>query len=359
MVIDMKNRFVFLTVCCLIFLGISACGGINENTEVVLTTGFQKDEVFRIESASAMLNEVMVYLTNTQNQYETVYGDNIWDKEFPEGSLKNRVKETVLAKIAQIKTMTLLAGNYGIALSEEEELIVQAAAKEYYKSLNQTEIETMQVTEELIAQLYREYALADKVYQYIIKDVNPEISDDEARSIIVSPIFLGTYSLDQEGNKIPFEENEKNEVYSTAVTLKKQLDEGEAFSTYMQLYSEDSVRSLTIGKFSADNGQVEQEVVDAAFLLGNGEISDVIETSNGFYILQCVSTFDLEETNRNKIVILEQRKKEAFSQEYDTFVASIKKNLNEKLWEELNFIHDEQVTTASFFDVFDRYFIVE
>lgn len=38
--------------------------------------------------------------------------------------------------------------------------------------------------------LYREYAMADKVYQLIIQDINPEISDDEARKITVQQIFL-------------------------------------------------------------------------------------------------------------------------------------------------------------------------
>lgn len=354
----MKNKIVFLTICFLLFLGVSACGGINENTEVVLTTGFHKDEVFRIESASAMVNEVMVYLTNTQNQYEEVYGANIWDKQIQNVSLKERMKETVLAKIAQIKTMMLLAENYGIVLSEEEEATIQAAAKEYYGSLNETEIQTMNVTEETIAQLYREYALADQVYQYIIKDVNPEISDDEARSITVQPIFFRTYGVDKDGNKVAFDQDEMKQVLMRATEVKKLLNEGEDFVKLMQLYSEDTVRSLSIGKFSADTMRMDQALIDAAFLLGNGEISDIIETKDGYYILQCVSTFNLEETNANKIKILEQRKKEAFSLEYDSFVASIKKNLNEELWESIDFIQEDEVKTSSFFDVFDRYFVV-
>ncbi len=38
--------------------------------------------------------------------------------------------------------------------------------------------------------LYREYAMADKVYQLIIQDINPEISDDEARKITVQQILF-------------------------------------------------------------------------------------------------------------------------------------------------------------------------
>ena len=51
-------------------------------------------------------------------------------------------------------------------------------------------IEAMGATEEIVENLYREYAMADKVYQLIIQDINPEISDDEARKITVQQIFL-------------------------------------------------------------------------------------------------------------------------------------------------------------------------
>lgn len=43
--------------------------------------------------------------------------------------------------------------------------------------------------------MYREYALADKVYTFIIKDINPEVSDDEARTITVRQILIMTYSV--------------------------------------------------------------------------------------------------------------------------------------------------------------------
>ena len=64
----------------LIALCLVGCEGINRDTKIVLTTGFTKDEVFRIETASCYKKEVMVYLTNLQNQYEQVYGREIWQQ---------------------------------------------------------------------------------------------------------------------------------------------------------------------------------------------------------------------------------------------------------------------------------------
>ena len=135
----------------------TSCGK-GGNTKVVFTTGFGKDEVFRIDNASCSREEMMVYLTNTQNQYEKVYGAKIWNTSLNGVTLEENVKDTVLAKIAQIKTMNLLAEEKEITLDETEEETVARAAEEYFQSLNETEIEQMGVTIDTIRQLYREQA---------------------------------------------------------------------------------------------------------------------------------------------------------------------------------------------------------
>jgi foldase protein PrsA len=82
----------------------------------------------------------------------------------------------------------------------------------------------------------------------------------------------------------------------------------------------------------------------------------VIEGESGYHILKCISTFDRDETDANKLVIVEQRKDEVFGQEYNAFVDSLVRNLNEKLWEQITFIHDENVSTVNFFEVYGKYF---
>ena len=152
----------------------AGCGSEKEdaNTKVVLTTGFAKDEIFRIESISCTLPEIMVYLTNTQNQYERVYGPEIWQANVEGITLEQNIKDTALARIAQIKSMNLLAAEHGVELTAQEKGYAAAAAKEYYGSLNDTERELMGVSEELIERLYAEYGLANKVYHFIIRDIN-------------------------------------------------------------------------------------------------------------------------------------------------------------------------------------------
>ena len=348
-----KRRFAALfLVFCMLAPVLGGCGGKETDTKVILYTGFKKDEVFRIETMSCMLPEVMVYLTNTQDQYENAFGSQIWQTNLGDVSLEDNIKETVLAQLAQIKTMNLLAQRHGVQLDEEELALTEEAADTYYSSLNQTEREVMQVDREVIAQLYAEFALANKVYEYIIKDINPEISDDEARTITVQHILIRTYVQDGTGKKIEFSDKDKKEAYERAKEiLALAMEEGADFEELVLNYSEGDKGNYSFGK-----GETDPAFEEAAFNLEKGEISDIIETRYGYHIIKCINTFNREETDANKIKIVEKRKEEVFGQEYDAFVSTLTRTINQSLWDSISFSVHEEVTTCDFFDIYNQYF---
>lgn len=319
---------------CAVFLCIGFLTACNGDTKVVLTTGLKKNEVFRIGNLSCTLPEVMVYLTNMQNQYEDVFGEEIWNAKDNEGSLEQEAKKQILAELAQVKAMTLLAQQKEIVLDEKEEERAAAAGKEYYQSLNEEEAAALGVDEKTVVQMYREYALAKKVYQQIVENVNPEISDDEARTITVLQIRM----TDPE---------KAREVCSRA------QEEKTDFEALAENNSEDAVIRYSFGK-----GEVNEAIEAAAFNLGKDEVSDVIEADGSYYILKCISTFDEAQTQLNKVKIIEQRRNEAFQNEYNAFADSLTRQINEELWDSVTFIHDEKVKTSDFFEVYNTYFVV-
>lgn len=348
----LKKRLLFPVICLCLMLLFSGCGKLQEDTKIVLTTGFEEDEVFRIESMSCYLPEIMVYLTNVQNQYESVYGEQIWEKDLGGISLEESVKETVIAQIAQIKTMNLLAERHGVTLDEREEKLVQEAAEEYYASLSEAECQAMGVTKETICRLYGEYALAHKVYEYIIKDINPEISDDEARTITVQHILIKTYALDGTGKKIEYSESSKEDARKQAEEiLELARSEDSDFEELVLEYSEGEKESYSFGK-----GETEAAFEEAAFNLETGEISEIVETQYGYHIIKCINTFNREETDANKIKIVEKKREEVFGQEYDVFVSTLTRNLNMSLWEEVTLLKQEEITTCTFFEIYLKYF---
>ncbi len=347
------KKFVGVFLAAAVSMGsLSGCGDENSfGTKVVLTTGFHKDEVFRIETSTCSLPEIMVYLTNIQNRYESVYGTEIWETNVDGVTLEQNVKDIALAQIARIKTMNLMAKQFEVELSEEEKAQVENAADAYYGSLTDMEIERMGVSKDTVSKLYAEFALAEKVYQYTIKDINPEISDDEARTITVQHILIKTYALDGTGKKIAYTEQAKKDAYDRACEVYKLVEQGEDFDELVRRYSEDDKSTYSFGK-----GEMDEAFETAAFNLGKDEISDIVESEYGYHIIKCLNTFNKDETDANKVKIVDQRRAEAFGQEYDAYVETLTRNLNEELWDSVGFIHDENVKTMDFFEVYAQYF---
>ena len=125
--------------------------------------------------------------------------------------------------------------------------------------------------------------------------------------------------------------------------LGKAKEEGVDFETLAQAESEDQTVMQSFGK-----GEVSEALEKAAFNLGKDEIS--------YYILKCISTFDEAQTKANKEKIVKQRQSEAFDTEYTAFEQTLVRQLNEELWDSVTMIHQDDVKTSSFFEVYQMYF---
>ena len=83
--------------------------------------------------------------------------------------------------------------------------------------------------------------------------------------------------------------------------------------------------------------------------MDSGEISEIVETEYGYHIIKCVSTFDIEETQENKVRILKERKDKVFEETYNGYLPGLKKNLNKQLYESIEIVSDENIRTSDMF----------
>ena len=155
-----------------------------------------------------------------------------------------------------------------------------------------------------------------------------------------------------DGNLKPYSESSIQKAYEKACEVRAMAVDGEHdFTELASKYSDDSEITYSFGK-----GEAESAYEEAAFNLATDEVSQVVKCERGYYIIKCINTLDREETDANKLKIVEERKREVFGQEYDSFVNTLVRQLNDKLWDEITLITDEQVTTDNFFDVYAKYF---
>ena len=320
----------------------------------MLTTGFDKDEVFVVGTEKCTLPEMMIFLTNIQKTYENVFGEEIWNLSSDGLTFEDSVKNTALARLAQIKTMYLMAISRGISLDGRETENVKKATEEYWSSLTEEEILALGITEDTVENLYMQIALAQKAYEEIIKDISPEISDDEARYVKVRIIYMRTAYRNGD-SLIPYADAEFARVYNTLLDIRNGLTSGELdFETEAARYNEAGESVISFGK-----GTMDPKLEDEAFSLASGDISRIIETADGLYLMQCISTLDRSQTDANKILITEKLRDEAFESVYDEYLESLIRNLNTELWNSIELSSDPAIRTSNFFDICDKYFSEE
>ncbi|MCR4909535.1 MAG: peptidylprolyl isomerase [Lachnospiraceae bacterium] len=349
--ISNKIPAVFIIMTLLLCL-LSGCSRSSEETQIVLMSEFADNEIFRIDNLGCFVPEANVYMYTSEDQYTDAFGEEIWEKDLGGAKLSEELKDITLARLAQIKAMNLLASERGVWLDENDTASVEEAAERFLSSMDSATKEALGVDRESVERMYSEYALADKVYQNITSDVNPEISDDEARSITVKQILIKTCMTDSKGNRIEFSQVDKLKAHKKAREIRSMaVDDGVDFDTLAERYNEGEESQYTFGK-----GTMPEAFEEAAFDLATDEVSKLVETEYGYHVIKCISTFDREETEANKARIVRERKNEAFNKVYDAFIGSIHSNLNEELWDSLSFERSVAIDTTNFFDIYNDIF---
>jgi len=322
---------------------------------LVFTTDYQDDELFSVGDISGTATEMRVYYTNLQKEYEQRFGSDVWQRAGNAG-LADAVKANALARLSKVKVCSLMAKEQEIELSDLEEEAVLRAAQEYAASLNDADRAYLQIEPEQLQNMYRDYYMATKVYAAIVAKV-PEISDDEARTVTVQSILIRTWSEGENGERVAYTEDQKENARLRAEEIIREIRDGMTnmtgvtFDTYIARYNEDSVSQMTIGR-----GEVDPSLEEAAFDMEVGAISDVIETTDGYRIIKCISGFDRDQTDARKQTMEEQRRQQAFDDAYNTFLDSTEYYINQNVYQSIGLAEDPAVETGTFFEIYDEIF---
>lgn len=342
----MRRSVILATILIMVML-LAGCGDLSD-VRVVMSVGMSKDEVFRVDDMTCSRTEMLVYISNIAGEYVDVYGRDIFEASVEGETLGENVKQLALAKVSQVKVINLLALDRGVEPTEELLSVINEATDEYLESISEEELSRYQIDRDKIYDMYYEYGMSKLMYSTIIKDINPEISDDEARTITVEHILLKTFDIDENGNRVELDSFTKEEKKRLAEELVQRIEGGENFETLAAEYSEDENLTYAFGK-----GEMDAVFENAAFNLSGGEVSGVVETEFGYHIIKCISTFNREITDENKVKILKNRRDQAFRDIYDDFEENVSRELNDKIFDSLPDMKDERIGSKNFFDVFE------
>jgi foldase protein PrsA len=302
---------------------------------IALLTGCKADIPIVSEIAETKaytLPQSMIILATERNRYQTIYTSQIWGVDLPgdqnfETYLVDQVKEF----LQEMKMMNLLAENKGVTLTSGEKEEVRKASDEYFESLTKEDISYMKVTQEDVKTMYEQYYLSNKVVTELTKDMNLEISDSEAKVIVVDQIVL--------------KDKEQADHVLSLVTA-----QGADFSALAREYSSEETVERHIGR-----GEVSKPYEEAAFALLAEEISPVVEDKGKYYIIKCVNDYDETATQERKSGLYRTRKKEAFDQIYNKYKEEHPITFSNEIWKDVKFSKEDKTTTTNFFEIYKKH----
>lgn len=294
------------------------CTGCGE--QYVITTGFQEMELLRIDGSSCFLGEFLIYQNSLEQEYQNAFGEEIWQQAIGTQTMEERLRELSFSRLVKVKMMALLAKEQDITLDTLEEDLANSAGEDYYNSLSPETLEKLgNLQLEDIQRMFREYALAKKVYDAIAVEGTTEISDDAARVVQVKQIEL------------PFTtQEEKIKAQETAEEVYAQLLAGKSFDTAISEYSSSPEGNIIL---SIAKGQREAAVEQAVFQLSKDSLSMPVVGEQAVYLFYCVSAYDQQQVDVTKEQLMLDLKANAFQQVYEPFAREQEFLLQESLWQ--------------------------
>ena len=102
---------------------------------------------------------------------------------------------------------------------------------------------------------------------------------------------------------------------------------------------------MSTGTFSSDNTTLDEEVLNALEgLKSEGELSDVVETDNYYYVLRLDEITDADATEEHRQEIISQRQSDLYNEVLQGWKDEAEWVLKDKVWDKVTF--DNLFTTT-------------
>ena len=283
------------------------CGcGCNSDTPIVGTFfGLEDDQVFKVEKLICTKPEYMLQVLDTANRYKAGFGGTVdWkskvtkDKTLAE-YLMDKVEEDITVKY----TMSSMAKDKKVGLSDGEEEDIKAAAKQYYAGLTDAEKKFTGAKEKDVVSLYKNYKLADKVFDKVTEDQEVSVSDEETRAAKINYIRMGT------------DKHDKKYIDKWIKYARMNVKNGyQPFSREAKQFSDDDTYERIIYK-----NEAKKDFEKNVFNMKSGELSNIIQDGKDYYIIECIDNYLKKESADNKQRLIDKNKKEYFNKEYKEY----------------------------------------
>lgn len=286
------------------------------------------------------------YARYQQTQIETLYGSSMGGADMwrqPQGdgiTYENAMKESILDNLIMMHILETKQKEYAISLSEEEKAKITEATQEFLNANEEATKEVISANADTVERVLTLLTIETKMRTAMIADVDTEVADSEAAQKRMEYVHFAFSSTDEEGVTTVVEEDGKADFKATAEQFAKEAATVEDFAALAEEY-EQIIREET---FDSDSVRIEAALLTEVDALAEGEVSELVETEEGYYVARLASLLDREATDARKESIVLTRQNERYQELCEAWMEEADVQRDDRAWRSISFVR-QGVTT--------------
>ena len=315
--------------------------GCSSDTPIIGTLfGLEDNQVFKVDKLICTKPEYMLQVLNTANKYKAGFGGTVdWNAKVTKVKTLNQyIMDQVKEDISVKYTMAAMAKEKQVTLSSGEEEAIKNAASEYYSGLTDAEKKYTGAKEKDVVKLYKNYKLADKVFDKVTEEQEVSVSDEETRAAKINYIRMSSdkHDMDYINKWMKY----------ARMNIKNNY---QPFSREARQFSDDDTFVKIIYKNNA-----KKDYEKKVFNMESGELSNIIQDGKDYYIIRCVDNYLKKESLENKQKLIEKNKKEYFNKEYKAYLDDVDTDFNSSSIEDVELPTSNEYTHYDLISIYEK-----
>lgn len=265
----------------------------------------------------------------TDALYRSILGEDVWAQDlYGNGStMEDSVKADVMENLHDMYTLKAHMAEYNVALTSEDTQAIKTAASAFISANSSAVLKEIGADQEVVEELLTLHTIQAKVRDAIMDTADSNVSDEEANMRKYTMLSFSTSgSYDEANNYVELTEEEIAAVGEEAQAVYAEITEPSDIEAVAEAHD----MNATSATYAADNTSLSEEIKSALDALHEGEMSELISTESGYYILRLDAETDEEATETNRQTIISKRQNEVYEEVMTAWQENDGWKINEK-----------------------------
>lgn len=287
-----------------------------------------------VNDTKVTYSEAMVYVNMIHDKYEPSLTEYIWDfKVDGDKTFEDLAKEEIINQIIRLKIMHDQAQKQNVMLTADEEIEVEDGAASFLLGISMEDQKKYGINHDIVRTIYEDNYLAGKLFNVVTMDVDTVVSDEEARCVNLKQFCAIYHGKGKNGKSYNGTGSDIQDALKRANTAYEKIFTNNVdFVSYASSYSDKDKVNIVVSR-----GELSKDLEEAVFALKNGEKTNVIEGTDGYYFFYCNNSSDTSGARNRKEEIIKERQDEEFEKLYDEWLNASEVTIVTDLWNRIKF----------------------